>query len=82
MKYKIISTEISGETLKTLVEFTFNDDSTSEIEVSNFMPSSKAEVLQNIVNRWISEQNKLDLPAQLDAVKTDVDTEIGISHTE
>ena len=58
--YKIISTEVSEETINTDVEFTFTDGEQELVRISHFMPESTEVVLQNILNREISEQTKRD----------------------
>ena len=48
------------KTIRTLVEFTFADGSTKEIEVSHFCPKDEEDIELGLSNRLISEQRQLD----------------------
>lgn len=58
--YVIKLKEIDGSTINTDVEYTMNDGSKLLCRVSHFMPQSKEEVIQNIEQRQISEQARID----------------------
>ena len=56
MNYKILNTR-EEVTVITEVEYTFEDGSTSIINVSHFMPKSGEDIVKGIENRFITEQN-------------------------
>lgn len=60
MSYIIKNTEVLEETLSTDVEYTFNNGETILVRVVHFMPESMDSVIQNIEQREISEQTRLD----------------------
>ena len=74
--YKILSTKVSGEHLQTLVEYTFNDGSKQEIDVAHFQPKDKEQVIQDIKNRLVSEQRKVDAEKKNLMIKVDIDKDI------
>ena len=80
MEYKITNTRQVDETLFTEVEYVINGE-TVTVEVAHFMPKSKEEVLQNIVNRYSSEKVKLEakavIPTFLDELP--INTTVSIS---
>lgn len=60
MSYQIISKEVNGETINTVVVFTINGKELEPISIPHFMPQSKEEIIQGIENREISEQRKME----------------------
>ena len=60
MSYIIKTTEVLEETINTDVEYTFSDGTVELIRVSHFMPESMEEVIQNIEQRELSEQTKIN----------------------
>lgn len=55
MSYNILNTR-EQLTVITTVEYTFEDGSTSIIDVSHFMPKSEDDIIKGIENRFITEQ--------------------------
>lgn len=53
--YKILNTR-EEVTVITEVEYTFEDGSTSIVNVSHFMPNSEDDIIKGIENRFITEQ--------------------------
>ena len=53
--YKILNTR-EEVTVITEVEYTFEDGSTSIVNVSHFMPKQEDDIIKGIENRFITEQ--------------------------
>ena len=68
MTYKIISTQQVEETLNVTTEYTFDDGSSSEIEVSIFAPDSLDYINTSLTNRGLSEQAKITRIRQLTTI--------------
>lgn len=60
MSYQIISKEVNGETINTVVVFTINGKELEPISIAHFMPQSKEEIIQGIENREISEKRRIE----------------------
>jgi hypothetical protein len=59
MTYKILSVSRIDDTIKTTVEFQLNTQMML-VDVDHFRPVSTEEIDQNIRNRAMSEQSKID----------------------
>ncbi len=59
MNYKILNTR-EEVTVITEVEYTFEDGSTSIVNVSHFMPKSEEDIIKGIENRLVTENNNLE----------------------
>ena len=68
MTYKILSTTQNDETLVVNVEYTFDDLTTSVIDVPIFAPDSLESVNTSLTNRGLSEQNKRVLTTQVSSI--------------
>jgi len=73
--YRILSSEVKGETLNTEVEFTLSDGTIIVSTVAHFMPESAEVVTQNIENREASEQIKHDASKRNLQIKQELDAE-------
>lgn len=73
MSYSIVSTTVDGANIVTLVEYTFTDNSTKQVEVTHFMPVDAAAVIVGIQNREVSEQRMLDAAVTNAAIKATLD---------
>lgn len=60
MSYQIISKEVIGETINTVVVFTINGKELEPISIPHFMPQSIDEIHMGIANREISEQRRIE----------------------
>ena len=60
MTYTITDTRQEGEILLTNLNMILDDGTELQLEVAHFMPKSFDEIHQNIINRSISEQSKLE----------------------
>lgn len=60
MEYIINSTRQENEILITNVTMTLDSGVVLDLEVAHFSPKSFDEIHQNIINRSISEQSRLD----------------------
>ena len=60
MEYIINSTSQENEVIITNVTMTLDSGSTITLDIPHFLPKSFEEINQNIINRSISEQIKLD----------------------
>ncbi len=56
MGYRIIET-IEQKLVITKVEYTFEDGSTSVIDVTHFQPKNENDIIKGVENRFITEQN-------------------------
>ncbi len=56
MGYRIIET-IEQKLVITKVEYTFEDGSTSVIDVTHFQPKDENDIIKGVENRFITEQN-------------------------
>jgi len=59
MTYKILSVSQIQDTIITAVEITLST-SVETIDIIHFRPSSVEEINQNVQNRLLSEQSKID----------------------
>lgn len=59
MKYTIVNVKQYEDTLTTIVEASLSTG-TVKIEISHFRPLSVEDINQNIQNRLLSEQSKID----------------------
>ncbi len=59
MTYTILKAEQNEQTITTTVEYNF-DGTIVTVDVAHFAPQSVKEINQNIENRALSEQKKLD----------------------
>jgi hypothetical protein len=60
MEYIINSTSQENEVIITNVTMILNSGSTITLDIPHFLPKSFDEINQNIINRSITEQIKLD----------------------
>ena len=60
MEYIINSTRQENEVLITNITMTLDSGVVLDLEVAHFFPKSFEEIHQNIINRSISEQSRLD----------------------
>ena len=60
MEYIINSTRQENEILITNVTMTLDSGDVLDLEVAHFLPKSFDEIHQNIINRSISEQSRLN----------------------
>ncbi len=75
--WKILSTEVAGDTLNVRAEFTFADDSVAILTVPCFMPANKEAVIDSLDNREISEQRVRDAAVKNAGIKKELDADIG-----
>jgi hypothetical protein len=73
MKYRIISTEVENEFIKTKVEYIYDDTSKEIIEVYHAYPQNKDEVILGITNRGFSEQRKVEALSKNILIKAEID---------
>lgn len=71
--FRIIKTEIVGQTINTEVEFTYSDGNTETKIISHFRPDSKEEVLRGIQNNEDSYELELTIPNRLLQIKQELD---------
>jgi|APCry1669189883_1035261.scaffolds.fasta_scaffold09088_2 hypothetical protein len=64
MQYKILSVTQVDDGINTTVEMTLSN-TTIVVDVAHFRPQSQEEIAQNITNRMITEQSKIDSAAIL-----------------
>ncbi len=60
MGYRIIET-IEQKLIITKVEYTFEDGSTSVIDVTHFQPKNENDIIKGVENRFITEQNNKNI---------------------
>lgn len=60
MEYIINSTRQEGEVVITNTTITFDSGDIMTIDIAHFLPQSVEEIKQNILNRIISEEYKLE----------------------
>lgn len=70
--FKILETEVLGETLNTKVLFNLNGKEVETV-VSHFRPESMEKVLQNLENREASELAVINFKASNEIIKQDLD---------
>ena len=75
MSYKILSSEVRGDILVTVVQL---DCAKEPIEIPHFMPKSTDEVIENLDNRELTEQSKISAEVLNEKIKKDVDSVIGL----
>jgi len=59
MEYKIISVSHQEDTITTTVEFQLISDKLT-VSIPHYKPTSIEQIIDNIINRGLSEQAKLD----------------------
>jgi hypothetical protein len=59
MEYKIISVSHQEDTITTTVEFQLISDKLT-VNIPHYKPTSIEQIIDNIINRGLSEQAKLD----------------------
>lgn len=59
MTYKIIKTDVYGDTINTTVEYNF-DGKIITIDVAHFMPQNQQDIETGILNRAASEKRRID----------------------
>ena len=76
MEYKILNVAQEDDTIKTTVEMTLSDR-IETVDIAHFRPQSVTDINQNIVDRLLTEQSKID------AVKiaSSISSEIAIGET-
>lgn len=75
MAYKILSTEVRGETIVTKVQY---DSVQDAVEVAHFQPKSVEEVLTNIEIREETELVKLSAEVTNAQIKSVLDDVVGV----
>lgn len=64
MSFKITNKEVVEEIIYTDVVFTFKDGTEVETRIAHFMPQNKAEIIDNIKARGLSERQKKNATAK------------------
>ena len=72
MEYKIISVEKSNESLITTVLMTLSNGTNITVDIAHFRPKDISEINQNIVDRLLTEQSKLDVVQTLESLSSEI----------
>lgn len=74
--YTITSTRGSYDMLYTTVDYHFNGEIVKDIEISHFRPQSQAEVEQSVINRGITEFERLQSMKNIEQIVNNLETNV------
>lgn len=77
MTYKILSLQRNDETITLNIEYTFDDESIEIVDVSVFAPINNDDVIAAINNRAATLVTKKVNAANVETIKTALESEIG-----
>ena len=79
--YKILLVKKMEDLVMTDVQFVFNSGKSTTVSISHFQPANRADVMQGIANRFLSERKKSQAEVANDTVLSDLAAEVGVETT-